>query len=184
MTTHRHLAQAFRWWSVPALTALSAGVAILVQLLGSPDEPRLGPIERRHRVAEDATLAPAVQVTPKRPTSLRRKVQSVALEQRSVVTKSALEQELTLLQDLRRLALSDPEQSVALTQDFDERFPEGPRSPERAWYQARSLVDLGRFDEARRIALQTVGRSPHDSWSRDLERHLLSHPFGLPPRDH
>ena len=89
-----------------------------------------------------------------------------------------------LLQELRRLALSDPERSVALTQDFDERFPEGPRDPERAWYQARTLVDLGRFNEARRIARETVQRNPDDSWSRDLERHLLSHPFGLPPRDH
>jgi len=184
MKAHQNLVKALRRLSIPALAALGAGVGILVHVVRSPDEQILGPTERRQQAAEGATVAPAASAARKRPASLRRKPRSAAFEQRFVAAGNAFEQERTLLQELRRLALSDPEQCIALTKDFDERFPEGPRSPERAWYEARSLVDLGRFDEARRIAGQAVARSPHDSWSRDLERHLLSHPFGLPPRHH
>jgi len=98
--------------------------------------------------------------------------------------QGAAEQELTVLQELRQLAFEDPERSVSLTERLDERFPNEPRAPERAWYQARNLVYLGRFDEAQQIARETVEQHPQSSWGRDLARHLLSHPLGLPPRDH
>jgi|GEM_PF-3208723 len=93
-------------------------------------------------------------------------------------------QELTLLGRLRSLKFTDPEESVRLAQQLDERFPESAHAPERAWYQARNLVYLERFEEARELAREVSERFPADPWSLDLTKHLLSHPFGLPPRDH
>jgi hypothetical protein len=114
----------------------------------------------------------------------RRELRRTSEEKKLSAKETAVEEERSLLQRLRQLEFADPAQSVRLAEAFDERFPERARAPERAWYLARNLVYLGRFDEARRVARETVGVRPDDSWSRDLARHLLSHPFGMPPRDH
>jgi hypothetical protein len=96
----------------------------------------------------------------------------------------AAQQELVLLAHLRQLKFSDPERSIRLAERLEQSFPGSESSPERAWYQARNLVYLKRFDEARQIARQMHEERPDDPWAQDLRRHLLSHPFGLPPRDH
>jgi hypothetical protein len=48
---------------------------------------------------------------------------------------------------------------------------------------ARALVDLGRFEEARDQARLMKKMYPSSSFTADAERHLLTHPLGLPPRE-
>lgn len=56
--------------------------------------------------------------------------------------------------------------------------------PERVWFEARALVEMQRFDEARELAQEMGQRYPGTPWTADVERHLLTHPFGLPSRPH
>lgn len=86
--------------------------------------------------------------------------------------------------ELRALGFQRPKESLALAREAREAFPDGATIAERTWYEARALVELGEFREAQAVARWLVERDPTSSFSLDLERHLLSHPLGLPPRRH
>jgi hypothetical protein len=90
--------------------------------------------------------------------------------------------ERVLMVKLRQLGLSDPIVSLELARAGQQRFADSPDAAERTWFEARALVELQRLDEARVVAKQMVERYPGTDWTRDVQRHLLSHPFGLPPR--
>jgi len=88
-----------------------------------------------------------------------------------------------LMARLRALGESAPLDSIALARQGNERFPESSDAPERAWRVAKSLVNLGRFHEARDEAQAMVTRYPGTPWTLDVERHLLVHPLDQPPRE-
>lgn len=90
--------------------------------------------------------------------------------------------EESLLEQLRLLALTNPTLSLELARTGDEHFPDGPTAVERSWFEARALVELGRFEEARRLAQQMVERYPNTHFAQDVQRHLLSHPMGQEAR--
>ena len=92
--------------------------------------------------------------------------------------------EAELMHRLRELRSSDPPTSLEWAREGNERFPESPHAPERVWFEVRALVDLQRFDEARQRAQDMVARYPDTGYTRDVARHMLTHPFGLPPRAH
>lgn len=97
------------------------------------------------------------------------------------VTSTDGSSELEEIAELRRLGFADPERSLALVQSWSKRASnEAPA--ELMWFEARALVELGRFDEARAVARAMLERHPSEPWTMDARRHLLSHPFGLPPR--
>jgi len=95
---------------------------------------------------------------------------------------AASQGEAELMTTLRALAFSDPLKSLALAREGQQRFPGSAAAPERHWFEARALVNLQRFDEARALAQQMVEQYPDSKWTQDVRRHLLSHPLGLPPR--
>lgn len=162
-------------WLLAALCV--AGVYSMVRPVPSKDARTLGhvPAQPEFKLPLSNRIA-----TPPPRHELRRTPEEKELS----LEETSVEEERSLLKRLRQLEFADPEQSVRLAEGFDQRFPERARAPERAWYLARNLVYLGRFDDARRVARETVEGRPNDSWSRDLARHLLSHPFGMPPRSH
>ncbi len=92
--------------------------------------------------------------------------------------------EASVMAKLRELRSSDPRASLALARKGNERFPDSQAAPERVWFEARALVDLHRFDEAQAVARDMVERYPGTHWTLDVQRHLLTHPLGLPPRYH
>jgi hypothetical protein len=91
--------------------------------------------------------------------------------------------EPALMARLRALGESAPLDSIALARQGNERFPESTDAPERAGRVAKSLVNLGRFHEARDEAQAMLDRYPGTPWTLDVERHLLVYPLDQPPRE-
>ncbi len=85
--------------------------------------------------------------------------------------------EHSIVAELKELQLSDPERSLHLARDSMRRFPHGPTAPERSWYEARALVELGRLGQARQVAAWMLEQYPESPFTADARRHLLSHPF-------
>jgi TolA-binding protein len=81
------------------------------------------------------------------------------------------------METLRALAGKDPGRIIQLAREWNKRLPDSPDAPERAWMIVKSLVDEGRFIEARDEAQTMVNRYPGTSWALDVQRHLLSNPL-------
>ena len=81
------------------------------------------------------------------------------------------------MEELHRLGEDDPPLSLRLAKETNDRFPASADSPERGWILVKSLVNMGRFDEARAEAVVMVHRYAGTSWAADIERHLLVNPL-------
>ena len=79
--------------------------------------------------------------------------------------------------ELHALGENDPPLSLQLAREGNERFPESADAPERGWILLKSLVNLGRFDEAKAEAAVMVRTYADTCWSADIERHLLVNPL-------
>ena len=99
-------------------------------------------------------------------------------------TLDEIESDHDNLAALRKLALRDPDRSLQLSEKGVEAYPESETAAERAWWQARALVELQRFSEAQALARKMVARFPDSPFAADVRKHLLSHPLGQPPREH
>lgn len=145
---------------------------------------------RRDRVADvrpavgaDALSAPlgsAASASPSRPSPDARSVGEPA----TVTEPKDAQSGTPELAELRRLGLTNPERSLELTQSWSTRVSAEAAPAEVMWFETRALVELGRFDEARAVAHAMLQRHPNEPWTADVRRHLLSHPLGLPPREH
>jgi len=85
--------------------------------------------------------------------------------------------EAAVMEKLRGLAGKDPALIIQLARAWNNRLPDSPDAPERAWMIVKSLVDEARFIEARDEAQIMVNRYPGTSWALDVQRHLLSNPL-------
>lgn len=89
--------------------------------------------------------------------------------------------ERTLMTTLRELRGSDPNQTLKLARDGNQRFADSPDVAERTWVIVKSLSDLGRHDEARAEGRILVERYRDTRWAEDVYRHLFvnppTHPF-------
>jgi hypothetical protein len=89
--------------------------------------------------------------------------------------------ERSLMATLRELRGSDPERTLALARDGNQRFPNSPDVAERSWVIVKSLSDLGRHDEARAEGRILLERFRDTRWGEDVYRHLFvnppTHPF-------
>jgi hypothetical protein len=89
--------------------------------------------------------------------------------------------EPSLMTTLRGLRGSDPERTLALARDGNQRFPNSPDVAERSWVIVKSLSDLGRHDEARAEGRILLERFRDTRWGEDVYRHLFvnpgTHPF-------
>lgn len=140
------------------------------------------PVRQQHTVAESRQpVAPSprqpVAAPPRQPDPVPAQV--VLEEEKS---SAAPDEEQAVIDELRRLQFDTPEKSLELARSALARFPDGPTVAERSWYEARALVSLGRFADARRVAEWMLDHHPESPFTADARRHLLSHPFGLPAR--
>ncbi len=88
--------------------------------------------------------------------------------------------EATLMNELREMRQSDPELSLRMARDGNERFPSSPDAAERATIVVKSLMRMGRADEATAEARAMVERYPGTSWALDVKRHMLDVPSYVP----
>jgi len=88
--------------------------------------------------------------------------------------------ETSLMAKLRELRGSDPELTLALAREAQQRFENSPDAAEQSWFVAKSLTDLGRHDEARIEGRKLVKDYPGTRWAEDAYRHLLVNPATHP----
>lgn len=77
---------------------------------------------------------------------------------------------------LRDLSGSDPGQSLTLAREGSAEFKNSADEPERRWYMVRSLMNLGRSQEARAEARRLIDTYPSSEWAADVHRHLFVNP--------
>jgi hypothetical protein len=83
--------------------------------------------------------------------------------------------EASLMTRLRSLRKIDPEATIELARQGDERFPETGDAAERASILIHALASLGRASEARGEAEAVVNRYPDSSWVREIEGFTGAH---------
>jgi hypothetical protein len=147
-----------RYLAVVILATAALGTAILVRARTTDSEhaprqpagePTVAPESPRPPAPPPASVKPS---PPPRPTEA------------AVMTK------------LRDLSGTHPELSLKLARDGNREFANGPGEAERRWYVVRSLIDLGRRDEARAEARVLIDRYPTSDWAQDVHRHLFVNP--------
>jgi hypothetical protein len=94
-----------------------------------------------------------------------------------------LSDEGSLMAELHRLGETNPSLSLELAREGNDRFPRSADGAERGWILVKSLVNMGRFSDAKAEAEILVGHYRDTAWAADVERHLLSNPLGLTEDD-
>jgi hypothetical protein len=84
--------------------------------------------------------------------------------------------ESALMEQLREMRQSDPELSLRLARQGNEQFPTSPEAAERAAIVVKSLMRMGRADEATAEARAMVDEYPGTPWAIDVRRHMLDVP--------
>jgi hypothetical protein len=89
--------------------------------------------------------------------------------------------EAALMDTLRELGGSDPNLTLQLARQGNQRFQNSGDAAERSWFIVRALSDLGRHDEARLEGRALVDEYRETRWAQDVYRHLFvnppTHPF-------
>jgi hypothetical protein len=84
--------------------------------------------------------------------------------------------EPSLMAQLREMRQSDPELSLRLAREGNERFPDSSDAAERAAIVVKSLMRMGRADEATDEARIMVEKYAGTTWALDVKRHMLDIP--------
>ena len=89
--------------------------------------------------------------------------------------------EAALMDTLRELGTTDPNLTLQLAREGNQRFKESAGVAERSWFVVKALSDLGRHDEARLEGRALVDHYRETRWAEDVYRHLFvnppTHPF-------
>ena len=167
---------AHRFGALGALGALC--VLCALPLLSSPSKSSELATERPSR---RESSVPTAFVSPRVPVVASAEVRRY--EARSVRRSSpqmgawrALDEDEAVLA-LGELGSDDPELSLRLARDARARFPGSPRAVELDYFELRSLVNLGKLDEAIRGARALVAAHPEHPLANEVARHLLTHPM-------
>lgn len=85
--------------------------------------------------------------------------------------------EVVLMGKLRDLGpISNPELSLKLAREGDEKFSGSPDAAERGWFIVRALMEMRRTDDAIAESRIMVDKYRGTSFAIDVERHMLTHP--------
>ena len=172
---------------IPVLLVVALTVFVGVLAVRSRRDER-DEARERHEVSANETVRPALAPSlpslpsgaePPAPPPAPRRASEPPDPGAARGTGAALSpgDEATLMEKLRSLAGSDPQQVLRLAREANAKHPDSPDAAERAWMVVKSLVDLKRFPEAKDEAQTMVNRYPGTSWALDVQRHLLSNPL-------
>lgn len=85
------------------------------------------------------------------------------------------------MDSLRELRGSDPNLTLRLAREGNQRFKDRAGVAERSWFIVKALSDLGRHDAARLEGRALVDEYRETRWAEDVYRHLFvnppTHPF-------
>jgi tetratricopeptide (TPR) repeat protein len=81
-----------------------------------------------------------------------------------------------LLAKINEIGPSDLELTLKLAREAVARFPDSPKAPEFEMNIAKSLLHLGRVEEAREQARHMLKKYPGNSFTLEVEHHLLRAP--------
>ena len=155
---------------------LVAGVvsfaALLVGYFGLRRSPAVPAASITRAVAPGPT-ARTVQAEPAAVVTARAVAASPAS---STSSPPAPVSEAALMSKLRELRSSDPDLTLRLARQGNERFANSADAAERAWFVVKALSDLGRHDEARAEGRALLERYRGSRWAEDVYRHLFVNP--------
>ncbi len=83
--------------------------------------------------------------------------------------------EMALMDDLRRFKDTDPQFAVDRAREGNARFPNSADAPERTSILIHALSTLGQTSEARGLAEDMVNRYPDSSFVREIEHFTGAH---------
>ncbi len=138
-----------------------------------PSHQLTEPDESEHNARAASPLQSAQAAPPEAPE--RQRVQE------TTETDDAWD-ERELIAELREVRASQPELALELAREGKERFQESESVAELSWFEARALVDLARFEEAKDVGREMLDAYPESTFTADVRRHLFTHPFGESPR--
>ncbi|HEY4185338.1 MAG TPA: tetratricopeptide repeat protein [Polyangia bacterium] len=172
---------------VVALLSVALAAFLVVRALGAarslPDAPASGQATSPEPEVTPPVPAPPV-VDAAAPPLLPARASAVAdpLPRRAPrpAAAAALGED-ALLARIDELGPSNLPLTVQLAREALARFPDSPRAPEFAMNLTKSLVHLGRIDEAREAAREMLRKYPDSPFTGEVERHLLTNPPN-PPR--
>jgi hypothetical protein len=176
-----------RWSTLSALVVASL---LAVVALG-------GAIRRTHRpnrataatpavdtsAAADGRPAPADDALPPTaaaPPSEKANERVIATAPRLTVPAASAVDEATMMAELREMRQSDPELSLRMAREGNERFPASADAAERATIVVKSLMRMGRAEEATAEARAMVAKYPGTMWAADVQHHMLDIPSYAP----
>jgi hypothetical protein len=103
-----------------------------------------------------------------------------AAVQSAMIAPASLQDESSLMGELRKIRQSDPELSLWLAREGNMRFPESTSAAERASIVVKSLMRMGRVAEATAEAKAMVEKFPGTTWAVDVRHHMLDIPSYVP----
>jgi hypothetical protein len=168
-------------------TILALGVFLLaaVGVCASALAPRahrkpLAPVAEVETAAEPepSDSAPPSAAIPSSP-DVALRAAAVAIQSAMAAPAASLD-EASLMAELREMRQSDPELSLRLARDGNTRFPGSADAAERASIVVKSLMRMGRGDEARAEARAMVDAYPETPWAADVKHHMLDIPSYVP----
>jgi hypothetical protein len=190
--THGTKSATWLSWSTTKLVlaliaAASAGGALTVawQASRKPSPDRsMAPAARLDKAPQE--IAPAVAVPPATspvlaPAPAARDDEAAAVKGRSPARSNASksgrglgteDSEVTLLGQAHRALASSPALALKLAKEHAGRFPASTLDQERDLIQVTALVDLGRIEEARRLARRFSEQHPGSAYVGRIDRIL------------
>jgi hypothetical protein len=171
--------------SKPATVAKAAAsvvaLAVVLGVLALRDKrPIPAPPEEPDSVTEPAPAEPTTADVRPLPRLLPTSVAGPTVRAPAEPDGGKLLDEASLLARLHELAASDPPLSLELAREAVDRFPDSPNAPEFEWNVAKSLFNMQRIEEAKDEARIMLWKYPGNSFTGDVERHLL-YPQPNPP---
>jgi hypothetical protein len=160
--------------------ALAAGIALGLLVFGG--RPHRSAPDRAAAFGAVATAAASpsadstrMEAAPERPREDR--PQEVArLPGPPAAAPAQPQDEASLMKELRAMRQSDPELSLRLAREGNERFPGSADAAERAAIVVKSLMRMGRAQEAMAEARAMVDRYAGTEWALDVKHHMLDIP--------
>jgi hypothetical protein len=149
-------------WRAKSTAAVDAAVDEPAELaLAAPTERRPPDVPASKA---DADVRPSAAVAPRPPSRPEKAPDDLNRTEAALMNK------------LRDLSGSDPALSLRLAREGSQRFSASPEEAERRWYVVKSLMNLGRPEEARAEARVLLDRYPTSEWAQDVHRHLFVNP--------
>lgn len=97
------------------------------------------------------------------------------------VPSASPREEVALMAKLRDIGpIAQPELSLKLAREGDEKFPGSPDAAERGWFAVRALMEMRRTDDAVAESRIMVEKYRGTSFANDVEKHMLTHPMTHP----